>query len=440
MTQAELWKQSHHALAMQRATDTTVLGDFADARFEHSGIVTTFSRSGNQFLVQTDSPDGVLHEYEIAYTFGVYPLQQYLIAFSGGRFQALGIAWDSRPKEQGGQRWFHLYPNQNLKAGDRLHWTGREQTWNYQCADCHSTNLQKKYSLSSDSYATSWTDIDVSCEACHGPGSRHVSWAKSSAEGGSPDPKKGLTNWVKPTDDGHREINWETGIARRTERLASTEVETCAACHSRRKVISQRPVSGSGFLDGHLPAPLSRGLYHADGQIDGEVYEYGSFLQSRMHAAGVTCSNCHDPHSAKLLAEGNGLCSDVICRHVSTRASIIITNPPAAAANASTAICRQQPTWLSMRGTTTISGFRVRICRFRSAPRTRAISVTLIGPSSGRQRPWSAGIPGAGRRTPHYGTALHAGRVGVADAEQRLYRPTWIRDNRQSYARAPCRF
>jgi hypothetical protein len=125
-TQAELWKQSHHALAMQRATDTTVLGDFAGARLEHSGIVTTFSRSGNLFLVQTDGPDGVLHEYEIGYTVGVYPLQQYLIAFPGGRLQALGIAWDSRPKEQGGQRWFHLYRSQNLKAGGRLHWTGRD--------------------------------------------------------------------------------------------------------------------------------------------------------------------------------------------------------------------------------------------------------------------------------------------------------------------------
>ena len=171
--------------------------------------------------------------------------------------QALGIAWDSRPKEQGGQRWLHLYPNQNLKAGDRLHWTGRDQTWNYQCADCHSTSLQKNYQLSRDSYATSWTDIDVSCESCHGPGSRHATWAKS-AEGGSSDPKKGLTNWLKPANDGHWEMNPQTGIARRTERLVSTEVETCGACHSRRKIIAPSPVPGAGFLDGYLPPPLSR--------------------------------------------------------------------------------------------------------------------------------------------------------------------------------------
>jgi hypothetical protein len=94
-------------------------------------VVTTFSRSADKFMVRTDGPDGALHDYEIAYTFGVYPLQQCLIAMPGGRLRALGIAWDSWPKDQGGQRWFHLYPDQKLPAGDRMHWTGRDQTWNY---------------------------------------------------------------------------------------------------------------------------------------------------------------------------------------------------------------------------------------------------------------------------------------------------------------------
>ena len=135
-------------------------------------VTTTFCRDGEKFVVRTDGPDGALHDYPIAYTFGVYPLQQYLIAFPGGRLQALGIAWDSRPKEQGGQRWFELYPGHQLKPDDPLHWTGRDQ--NYQWADCHSTDLKKNYDLAANRYRTSWTDLDVGCEACHGPGSRHV--------------------------------------------------------------------------------------------------------------------------------------------------------------------------------------------------------------------------------------------------------------------------
>jgi len=177
--QAQSWKGSHHAMAMLTATAATVRGDFSGAQFEHFGVTSTFFRDGDKFMVRTDGPDGALHDYAIAYTFGIYPLQQYLIAMSGGRLQALGIAWDSRAKEKGRQRWFHLYPDQHLKPGDPLHWTGRDQTWNYQCADCHSTNLQKNYDLAANTYATSWTDVDVSCEACHGPGSRHVAWANS---------------------------------------------------------------------------------------------------------------------------------------------------------------------------------------------------------------------------------------------------------------------
>jgi Cytochrome c554 and c-prime len=209
--QAQLWKGSHHALAMQKAGEKTVLGEFAGTRVEHFGMTTSFSRSGDKFLVRTEGPDGAVHDYEIAYTFGVYPLQQYLIAFPGGRLQALGIAWDSRPKDQGGQRWFHLYPDEKLKPGDPLHWTGHDQTWNYQCADCHSTDLKKNYDLATNTYATSWTDIDVACEACHGPGSRHLAWAKTRAQDGSYDLKLGLTNWLKPTDTGRWEINPETG-------------------------------------------------------------------------------------------------------------------------------------------------------------------------------------------------------------------------------------
>ena len=183
--ETERWKTSHHALAMQKASVTTVLGDFANATLTHHGVTTVFSRDGDKFMVRTEGPDGAPHDYEIAYTFGVFPLQQYLIAFPGGRYQALGIAWDSRPKAQGGQRWFPLYPAQILRAGDPLHWTGRDQTWNYQCASCHSTDLKKNYDLAADSYATSWTDIDVACEACHGPGSRHIAWAEARAAGSS---------------------------------------------------------------------------------------------------------------------------------------------------------------------------------------------------------------------------------------------------------------
>ena len=423
----DAWKGSHHALAMQPATAATVLGDFTGAKLEHFGVTTTFSRDGDKFIVRTDGPDGALHDYPIAYPFGVYPLQQYLVAFPGGRYQALGIAWDSRPKQQGGQRWFHLYPGQQLKPGEPLHWTGRDQTWNYQCARCHSTNLQKNYELAANTYATTWTDIDLSCEACHGPGSRHIAWAKAHAEGrsypsGTDDTTKGLSNWLKPADNGHWEMNPDTGIARRTEKLASTELDACAACHSRRRVIAQNPLPGAPYLDAYLPALLGPGLYHPDGQIDGEVYEYGSFLQSRMHAAGVTCSNCHDPHSTKLRAEGNALCAQC---HMPAKFDVTEHHHHQPGSAGAQCVSCHMPTKNYM----VVDARRDHSMR---VPRPD-LSVSLGTPNACTQChadktvQWAAQVvvdwfPHGRQSSPHYGIALHAGQAGAADAEQQLDR------------------
>jgi tetratricopeptide (TPR) repeat protein/cytochrome c553 len=314
--ETKLFEGSRHDLAMQPANEQTVLGDFSDQSYDHYGVRSTFSRREGKYIVRTDGPDGVLTDYEVAYVFGVYPLQQLLIAFPGGRYQALSVAWDSRPAADGGQRWFHLYPNEAVPAGDILHWTGPEQNWNYMCAECHSTNLQKNWLPSEQRYATTWSEIDVSCEACHGPGSAHVEWARAaaaapestlaeaedaSARGLSIDLHSAPIEWV---------IDPSTGIAKPSQPPhARAEVEMCARCHSRRSQLYEENVPGRPLLDTHKPALLDERLYHADGQQLDEVYEYGSFLQSRMHAAGVACGNCHDPHAAGIEGVPDNVCS-----------------------------------------------------------------------------------------------------------------------------------
>jgi tetratricopeptide (TPR) repeat protein len=261
-------------------------------------------------MVRTDDENGELREYEIPYTFGFFPLQQYLVAFPGGRYQALSICWDSRPAGEGGQRWYHLYPDGRATAGDILHWTGVFQNWNAMCASCHSTNLEKDYDSSTDSYRTTWSELNVACEACHGPGSRHVTRAEEAARSGrTEEAREGLLV-------SHREppaawvMNPGTGIARREPpRTGHTTLETCAPCHSRRAMLVEPHPFGRPFSDSYRPALLGADLYHPDGQIDEEVYVYGSFLQSRMYAAGVTCTDCHDPHRLGVRAEGNALCN-----------------------------------------------------------------------------------------------------------------------------------
>jgi len=302
---------SHHDLAMQVPAPGTVLGDFGGAVFTHFDVTSTFGKQGDRFVVRTDGPDGQLHDYPVAYVFGVLPLQQYLLDIGNGRLQALGIAWDSRPKEQGGQRWFHLLPSERLPAGDELHWTGIQQNWNFMCAECHSTNLRRGYDAANDRYHTRWSELDASCEACHGPASHHVAWAKGERGYGAfaDRPGKGLV----VAFDERRGATWvrdeKTGVPKRSRpRATQKELDTCARCHSRRTVFSEDFVPGRPLLDTHWPELLTAPLYHADGQMQGEVYNYQSFLQSRMAQHGVTCSDCHEPHTGGLRVPGNGIC------------------------------------------------------------------------------------------------------------------------------------
>ena len=193
---------------MAEATEETVLGDFADASFTYDGVTSRFFRRGEGFVVRTDGPDGVLTDYQIDYVFGFTPLQQYLVPLPDGRYQALGIGWDSRPEEDGGQRWFHLYPGERVDHRDVLHWTKLSQSWDSQCAECHSTNLRKNYRWPEDRFGTTFSEIDVSCEACHGPGSRHVTWAKEAEPRGGargrPRPGGAFRRAAPPQlEDGH---------------------------------------------------------------------------------------------------------------------------------------------------------------------------------------------------------------------------------------------
>jgi hypothetical protein len=173
-TQYSDWTDSHHDLAMQVANETTMLGDFDQATFDYFGTSTEFFKEDGQFVVRTANGSGESEDFAVTHTFGVTPLQQYLVEFPGGRLQALPFAWDSRAESAGGQHWIHLNPDEFIEPGDELHWTGRQYNWNYMCAECHSTDLQVNYDLKNDSFDTTWAEMDVGCEACHGPASRHV--------------------------------------------------------------------------------------------------------------------------------------------------------------------------------------------------------------------------------------------------------------------------
>ena len=287
---------SHHDLAMDHATDETVLGDFNNVTFEHDGIVSRMYRDGSKFMIHTEGPTGDMEDFEIKYVFGVDPLQQYMVEFDRdedaaedeiGRVQVLRISWDVERK-----RWFYLRPpdvSEKLAPGDPLHWTGIAQRWQTMCAECHSTNLQRNFDVATQRYHTTFSEIDVSCEACHGPASLHVELARS------------------------KSLFWDRrrGYALAKLKTVDTkpQLETCAPCHSRRGVLDALAKPGDEYTDHYSLELLRSDTYHDDGQIKDEVYVYGSFLQSKMYHKGIRCTDCHDPHSLQLKHPGNETCT-----------------------------------------------------------------------------------------------------------------------------------
>jgi predicted CXXCH cytochrome family protein len=282
--EAAAWTGSDHALAWTLPTEATVLGDFDDARFEHQGVVTRFLRRGEAFVIETEDGDGQRRSFDVVGVAGVRPLQQYLLQPEPGRTQAFDVAWDTANR-----RWYALYPDQVLQPHDGLHWTGPYKSWEARCAECHATGYRRNYDPETRRYAPERAEIGVGCEACHGPGAAHVAWT----EGRAPD--AGLTPHGLTVDLGA---------------AAEAQIEQCAGCHSRREAfLDGNPLPGTPYHDAFALALLRGGLYHPDGSIEAEDYELGSFLQAKMYARGVRCSDCHEPHGARLRAEGNAVCT-----------------------------------------------------------------------------------------------------------------------------------
>lgn len=310
--QHDKWQHSHHAKAIELASESNVLGDFSDVKFTYNDIESHIYTRDNNYFVSTDDQNGKISEFKIKYTFGVYPLQQYLVEFPGGRMQALPFAWDSRTKEEGGQQWFHMYPQERIDFKDQLHWTKRYQNWNMMCAECHSTALRKNFNPQTNSYATTWKELSVGCESCHGPASNHMAWSTKDQNDKYNDVHKGFsftlqTNWAT----SWQFENDSSAIAKRVSLQSNKVAESvCAACHARSSQMSDGWNSSPGdeFMQHHRPALLIEPLFWSTGQQRDEVYVWNTFQASKMYNKGVVCQDCHDPHTSKLLVMDNALC------------------------------------------------------------------------------------------------------------------------------------
>ena len=298
------WQGSHHDMSMKHADENSVLGNFNNTEFISNKEINRFYKKASQYWVNIKGADGKFHDYQIKFTFGYEPLQQYMVEFDDGRVQLIPFAWDSRSKAEGGQRWFNLYPDMTAPYQE-FFWTNTGQNWNYMCADCHSTNVDKNYDLKTNSYQTSFSEINVACESCHGPASEHIAWSKDK----SPAQHFGFNRNLSPS------VSQWVNKTQRPNTLSPQNIEhsqqvlVCAQCHSRRIQISDKDhISTNAFGERYMLDLISSINYHPDGQVYNEDFVYGSFLQSKMHENGVVCSDCHNPHTAELKLPIESLC------------------------------------------------------------------------------------------------------------------------------------
>jgi len=292
------WKKSDHAKAMDIATDNTILGNFNNITVTHYSQTARFYKKDTLFHIELNHENETT-SYQIEYTFGHYPLQQYLIKTNKGKFQVLPFSWDSRPKSEGGQKWFVIYKNEDIKHNDRLHWKQPLQNWNGMCADCHSDGLTRNYDSTADQFNTTYDNINVGCQSCHGKMPTHDIKQKTINKNPRTQPQV-INRWLRNV--GESTASWQG------EKRDNSFMDTCFACHSLRSPLTDGIQPEQAFLDQFSPSFLTPPMYHADGQIKEEVYVYGSFLQSKMYKAGVNCIDCHDKHTMKIKVQGNGLC------------------------------------------------------------------------------------------------------------------------------------
>jgi len=401
------WMASHHSHAMAPAMPENVLGDFENARFTHDGVTTLFLRDDTRFYLQTRGLDGLDSEFDVLFAFGYYPLQQYLIALPGGRLQAYDVAWDVEAK-----KWFKLRPSGATRLGDAGHWSGVDNLWNAACADCHTTNFQKNYDPETGSFASKWSAIDVGCQACHGPGAAHVTWA-------------GGLNETVTHGDAIRGLPFRSGSDEGQDELA-----VCVPCHSNRQRVSETLGSARALLDEIEPAVLDETLYLADGQMRSPAYVYGSFRQSKEYRAGVSCSDCHLPHSGGLRAEGNALC--VAChqesppeRFVGLKSGLYDSpehhKHPQDSAGALCVNCHMTEALARE-----IDGRHDHSLRIPRPDLSSRLGVPNACTQCHKQETdrWAAGQLddwyGTGWRRPHFGEVLHAGRRALPGAAEGL--------------------
>lgn len=263
------WERSHHFHANRPIDRNRDRMRFSPERILVDGNVTSrMYATPEGFFIEVKEADGSVTNARFEGVLAYDPLQQYLAPFGRGKWQTTSVAFDVHKDE-----WFEIFPGEDRLPGEWGHWTGRAMNWNSNCAYCHMTEFEKNYEPISDSYASRWLHHGIGCLQCHSGLEDHVRTATTTDAGILPTP-----------------LN------------VHQRLDSCRACHSHREQLTPDTFRAGDHYHDHflLSLPDQPGLYYPDGQVLDEVFVTGSFMMSTMGHAGVSCMDCHNPHSLEL--------------------------------------------------------------------------------------------------------------------------------------------
>lgn len=270
------WQKSWHARALAPGDRKHVVGDFANAHFAGTSSEAWMTRSGPRSVMRTRGATGELGEFGVDWVIGGKRMQDDITVLPDGRWQVLPIYFHVTGKE-----WVDYTETKQgaLTPEHPFFWTNWRRMANHECLDCHTTNLRVSFDESAQKWTTTFTDPNVACEDCHGPGSKHAESSEAS-------------DIVHPVDSG------AVGMA------------ACARCHGPRRPLWPLLDADHAFQLGEtydemyepivvtLPSGPSPDFF-ADGKPRTSSFEYQAMLQSACaRKGGATCLTCHTaPHA-----------------------------------------------------------------------------------------------------------------------------------------------
>jgi len=238
---------------------------------DHALANRTVAQSGEAAaLAGFHPPAGIGPGTPPEFILGHKPIWQPLIPAPGGRWQPHELAFDTVKHE-----WFNVFGNEDRHPDEWGHWTGRGMNWNSMCAQCHMTGFQKNYDAAADTYHSTWVEQGIGCIQCHGP---------------------------TAPDHGKKSAVATTGPIPPFFGDRGKMMQTCAPCHARNEQLTLNFQPGDNYSDHYrVTLPVEPGVFYPDGQQRDEDFNWTSVLLSRMGHAGVTCMDCHDPHTTKTI-------------------------------------------------------------------------------------------------------------------------------------------